>query len=693
MLENALKFASINWHVFPCSNKNKQPLTKNGFHVATTDEKTIREWWTKWPNAMIGVACGKSGIVVIDIDIKDNRNGALTWESIKTENIVSVEQKTQSGGRQIILKASPNQSLKQGADVNGYHGIDIRNKGGYIIVAPSVMLSKNKYEWLVDQSPFDMDPVETPDWVVTLFGDEGKRTRFEIPAKTKAGSRDTTVFKMACSLKSRNDMPFDQVLAAVRAYNQTQCDPPLDDSIVIKKVESAFSYKDIPLEMVEGLEELYDDKPSQLEYSTVDDIQRLNSKDVKWDYVKTKKNEEKKLATSFRNMLNILRVSQDLYNIYRFNEFSKDIDIVKYHKWMNKSVYPGKTVDDEDIMDLKGYLSDKYGFQPSTTTIHEAVTTNALKHSYNPVKMYLKALKWDGVERLGSWLVDYCGAEDSAYTRTVGWLTLVAACARIDRPGCKYDYMTIFEGDQGIGKSQAVSILGGEWGGEVNLMAKDKDTVDKMRGKWIIEVPEMVAFKKQEIEALKQFISYPKDRVRTAYARRSKDFPRQCIFICTLNPSVSGYLIDDTGNRRFWPVLMSQIDLPCLRRDKDQLFAEAWIQAKSPQGRNLYIKDKNVEEEAKKHQKQRQQQDEMMFEVEKWLNQNSFQEYTRGADIFISVFKKDIGDFGIREQRRIGQIMKELGWIKSVVRDKEAGKLVKVYKKLEQEQGSTPWSE
>src|SRR5262245_41859001 len=69
-LEAALEYAEAGIPVFPCK-RTKEPLTPNGFKDATTDKKQIREWWSKWPRAMIGVPTGPaSGIDVLDLDVK-----------------------------------------------------------------------------------------------------------------------------------------------------------------------------------------------------------------------------------------------------------------------------------------------------------------------------------------------------------------------------------------------------------------------------------------------------------------------------------------------------------------------------------------------------------------------------------------------------------------------------------------------
>jgi len=69
---------------------------------------------------------------------------------------------------------------------------------------------------------------------------------------------------------------------------------------------------------------------------------------------------------------------------------------------------------------------------------------------------------------------------------------------------------------------------------------------------------------------------------RAPFDRVSEDHPRTCVLVVTLNPQVHGYLKDETGNRRFWPVALGigwepgrQIDIEALRRERDQLWAEA----------------------------------------------------------------------------------------------------------------------
>lgn len=198
----------------------------------------------------------------------------------------------------------------------------------------------------------------------------------------------------------------------------------------------------------------------------------------------------------------------------------------------------------------------------------------------NDVKRYLKSLKWDGVKRVDALLSVYLGAEDTAYTRAVMRKSLCAAVARAIEGGVKYDYMPIFTGPQGIGKSTFLAMLGKEWFSDSLTSFEGKEAAELIQGTWINEVGELTAMTKQETSAVKQFLSKREDIYRAAYGRRTERHPRRCVFFGTSNDRE--FLKDTTGNRRFWPVDVGVHpakksiwnDLP---GDVDQIWAEAYM--------------------------------------------------------------------------------------------------------------------
>jgi predicted P-loop ATPase len=234
-----------------------------------------------------------------------------------------------------------------------------------------------------------------------------------------------------------------------------------------------------------------------------------------------------------------------------------------------------KPVQDVDVTALQEWFQLNAFPIIGTDTVHKAVDLRAHEHCFHPLRDHLDALQWDGRPRVDGWLHEYLGVARTEYTKAIGRMFLVAAVARLFRPGCQVDYMPILEGPQGELKSSVCRILGGDWFSDQlpDLATAGKDVSQHLRGKWIIEVNEMDAMSRAEITQLKAFLTRTTERYRPSYGRKEAVEPRQCVFIGTTNKTI--YLRDDTGNRRYWPVKTAAIDIDALKQDRDLLFAEA----------------------------------------------------------------------------------------------------------------------
>jgi predicted P-loop ATPase len=233
-----------------------------------------------------------------------------------------------------------------------------------------------------------------------------------------------------------------------------------------------------------------------------------------------------------------------------------------------------RELNDDTLRVIRNYLLDVWDVEFSKDDVREACLSLARAEPFNPVVEYLDLLEWDGVKRIDRWLPSYMGSPDNEYTRAVGRLFLVGAVARARRPGVKFDTALILEGSQGSGKSSALKVLGGAWFSESELgNVRDKDAAIALRNVWIQELPELTAMTRSDVNDLKAFVSRSEDRYRAPYARTPITEPRRCVFGGTTNEMA--YLVDATGDRRYWPVMTGTIGLVQLACDRDQLWAEA----------------------------------------------------------------------------------------------------------------------
>ncbi len=200
-------------------------------------------------------------------------------------------------------------------------------------------------------------------------------------------------------------------------------------------------------------------------------------------------------------------------------------------------------------------------------------------NAFNPLHDYLRSLKWDCEQRLPKLLASYFGAEPSDYASAVGTAWLISAIARAMRPGCQADYMLVLEGNQGARKSSALrELFSDAWFTDARISLNDEG-LKKLRGKWCVEIAELESFRGKAATEIKAFITSRVDHYRDSYGRRPQDYPRTCVMAGTTNERE--YLVDRTGNRRFWPITCGDINIHAIKRDRDQLWAEAYARFES----------------------------------------------------------------------------------------------------------------
>lgn len=281
-------------------------------------------------------------------------------------------------------------------------------------------------------------------------------------------------------------------------------------------------------------------------------------------------------AKTVDNVLIILENDPLLKSKMAFDEFANRGLALAALPWDSREERRQWT--DIDDAGLRHYIEKVYNIT-GKERLYDAAALAAHKHTINDVQDYLTGLMWDGIPRLDTLLSDYLGAEDNIYTRSVIRKSLTAAVARVMHPGVKYDYMPIFAGPQGIGKSTFLRFLGGRWYSDSLQTFEGKEASEMVQGTWINELGELNGLTKSETNAVKQFLSKTTDIYREAYGRRTSSFPRRCVFFGTTNDRE--FLRDRTGNRRFWPVDVgihkaTKSVFKDLENEVDQIWAEAF---------------------------------------------------------------------------------------------------------------------
>lgn len=381
-----------------------------------------------------------------------------------------------------------------------------------------------------------------------------------------------------------------------------------------------------------------------------------------------RRNKEGTAYSTESNALLFLRSpDHGVQDLVRYCLFREQVQVATNPPWQRKSEsdLSWSEVDDTRVTIYFQRNCDNPKWEAGK--VRSAVFARAKECPVHPVRTYLDSLTWDGVQRIDAALPTYWGTEDTPYHRAVGAKTLIAACRRIRKPGCKLDTMLILEGPQGCGKSRSLRKLlpTEDWFADPEMDMGHKDSAQQIRGKWIIELGELAGLKRSEVATLKAFITRQADRQRDAYARHVTEVPRQCVFVGTTNEDE--YLKDPTGARRFWPVRCGHIDLDAIERDRDQLWAEADHRAKAGEAHWL---DAGLEQTAKRHQQDRSVSDPWESIIAEYLagvgdfGQGAPQTRVTVQQVLAAALHSSPNAQDSFAAHRVGGILRGMGWVK-----------------------------
>lgn len=331
---------------------------------------------------------------------------------------------------------------------------------------------------------------------------------------------------------------------------------------------------------------------------------------------------------------------------------------LRWDDFRNAVFYGPDKLHESHVVEIGIWLDQVYKLRAPSNRITEAVDYWARRSPVHPVRDYLNALVWDETPRIDGWLTTYLGVQDSPLVRAIARKWLLSAVARVQKPGCKVDTVLVLAGQQGLGKSTALKALAGDaWFSDSDIDLGSKDRFQQLAGKWIYEVAEFQSFRGRDATAIKAYLSSAEDNYRPSFGKTNQDVPRQCVFAATTNDDE--ILDDPTGSRRFWVVLVLRCDIAGLRRDRDQLWAEAMVALARGEKHHLT----EAEEDAlRKSNAAFESRDPWTDKVEAHLVGKAWTTVDEIAEVVLGVPTRDMTR-GV--QMRVAGILRRAGWTRN----------------------------
>jgi hypothetical protein len=331
-----------------------------------------------------------------------------------------------------------------------------------------------------------------------------------------------------------------------------------------------------------------------------------------------------------------------------------------------------RKVNDNDYSRVRTTLERKGYLPPSKESVRDAMHLVAEERTFDSAQQWLDGLVWDGVPRVDRFWAQHFGIEDSDYTRAVARYTWSALAGRVITPGEKCDMVPVLIGLQGAGKTTAIEALCPlpEAFVEINLEKRDEDIARSLRGKLVGEIAELRGLQTRDGEAIKAWISRRTEEWVPKYKENAFRFERRLLLFGTGNRE--GFLDDETGERRWLPMVVGQVDVAAVAAVRDQLWAEGAgrYRANGVEWQDAYRLGREVHKRFKVG-------DPWLELVQDWLARDEMDQADgagRGArpvrllDVLVSAIGMKPERISRREELRVARVLTLLGYERRATR-------------------------
>lgn len=542
----------------------KVPYQRDGSPASSTDKAT----WATFEEciAVVDRFSGlgfvfDSGVVGIDLDHCITNGVVAPWAREILETFYTYTERSPSGeGLHLILRSDVPLPGRKNEDVECY------SSGRFFTVTGNVFEERSILE--------DLD---VEDWYRETFPEKKKSTR-EILRGTGYLPNDQKILRVMFQAKNGENRRqlYEKGMKSTKCLftSQSQADLSLVSSLMFYSAND-MATADRLFRASALMRPKWDEYRGEKTYGQITLESAVSEEVMMWE--KPAEGEERFMMSGGKNPVpllnleNICRAFEDepeLMDRFRLNDFSHTVEILRDGKWMN--------LQDYDVLETQRYISTRWTMfaRISKELTVDTIRFMAHQRKVNPPRDYLEGLVWDGVSRLDTWLMQAYGVNDEEVYRKMGSNWLKGLVKRVLHPGCQFDEVLVLESPQGYRKSTSLRVLGSPWHTESTLSTDDKDFYMLLARNIIVEFSEGDIVGRTSARKLKAIITKTEDSYRPPYEHGMMTFQRGCVFAMTTNDS--DYQKDDTGGRRWLPVVLQKIaDIDWIETNRDQLFAEA----------------------------------------------------------------------------------------------------------------------